>query len=302
MKVLLTMVVFCIAQIATAQTYSTELLEKANGGDIKAQRDLGYCLMYGKGIVKNRTKALFWTKKSADNGYAVAEQEMGSYYYYGEEVEKDMEKAVLWYTKAANHGNSEAQCNLGYCYLKGEGVPEDWKESVKWFLKAAEQNHPAAQCNLGICYGGGFGVQKDIALARSWFKKAVSNGDDDGLYLLGRSYAKEQENMDSMKEAVKYFQLSADKGNEKSKWNLPIAQMRLAQTYTRESNINWEKVFLLMKTVTENKDNVPVGAMRGIALLYETFDKYKDLSKSKYWKERAEEEVRANGNVSMQYK
>jgi TPR repeat protein len=96
--------------------------------------------------------------------------------FSGEGVIKDKSKAVQWFTKAAEQGNAQAQYNLGVCYLYGEGVIKDKSKAVQWFTKAAEQGDARAQYNLALCYAKGKGVVRDKAKASLWYTKAVKQG------------------------------------------------------------------------------------------------------------------------------
>ena len=95
-------------ETASAQ-YSSELLRRAQDGDVDAQ-------------------------------YSV-----GDAYYYGEGVEQDYAEAVKWYRLAAEQGNANAQYSLGYAYYNSEGVEQDFAETVKWWQMAAEQGHKVAE-------------------------------------------------------------------------------------------------------------------------------------------------------------
>ena len=53
-------------------------------------------------------KAVYWYKKSAEQGYTMAQYKLGYIYDYGQGVSKDLEKAVYWYKKAAENGDSAA--------------------------------------------------------------------------------------------------------------------------------------------------------------------------------------------------
>ena len=70
---------------------------------------------------------------------------LGECYFDGKGVAKDKSEAVKWYRKAAEQGDAEAQYKLGGCYLDGEGVARDKTEALKWWRKAAEQGHEEAR-------------------------------------------------------------------------------------------------------------------------------------------------------------
>ena len=69
-------------------------------------------------------------------------------YDNGEGVRQDKSEAVRWYRKAAEQGNANAQCNLGMAYQSGEGVRQDYEEARKWYRRAIEGGNEHAQTFL----------------------------------------------------------------------------------------------------------------------------------------------------------
>ena len=152
------------------------LWQKAQNGDVSAQKDLADKYYYGRGVKQDYTKAAIWYAKAAKKGNAYAQCFLGYCYKNGQGVEKNFTEAVKWYTKAAEKGFAPAQRNLGYCYEKGQGVEQNFTEAVKWYTKAAEKGDALAQYNLGICYEYGRGVEKNSTEAVKWYTKARKKG------------------------------------------------------------------------------------------------------------------------------
>ena len=148
--------------------------------DAEKQNDLGYKYQYGKGVKKDLTKAIYWYRKAAEQGYAMAQYNMGVCYANGRGVTQDYAEAVKWYRKAAEQGYADAQNNLGVCYYGGKGTKKDYQLAVFWFKRAAENGDAYAQNNLGECYRDGEGVEKDLTQARFWFKKSAEQGNKKG--------------------------------------------------------------------------------------------------------------------------
>ena len=65
-------------------------------------------------------------------------------YYTGNGVEKCDEMAVFWFKKSAEQGNAFAQYLLGSCLENGQGIAQDLDEAVLWYEKAAAQGHEGA--------------------------------------------------------------------------------------------------------------------------------------------------------------
>ena len=129
-----------LAGCSVASKAPTDLLRKANAGDVEAQWSLGWM------------------------------------YHHGEDVPVDNIEAVKWYRKAAERGHALAQWQLGFMHDQGTGVARDEEEAIKWWLKAAEQGHLIAQNKLGRRYFKGKGVtKKDYVAAYAWYSVAVND-------------------------------------------------------------------------------------------------------------------------------
>jgi TPR repeat protein len=57
--------------------------------------------------------------------YAKAQSNLGIAYAFGKGVLKDDKKAMYWYQKAADQGQAQTQFNLGVKYAFGKGVLKD---------------------------------------------------------------------------------------------------------------------------------------------------------------------------------
>ena len=92
----------------------------------------------------DHAKALYWSLKSAEQGYAPAQYLAGRIYYEGTGTPKDDVKAFLWMQKSAEQGHAPAQDFLGDMYLSGIGTAIDEVKALFWKRKAAEQGYPSA--------------------------------------------------------------------------------------------------------------------------------------------------------------
>jgi hypothetical protein len=127
-----------------------ELSAKAEGGDAKAQYNLG--MMYhnggGKAHPRDYEEAMKWLRLAADQGNVEAEDRVGLMYYLGEGVPQDYAEAVRWYKTAANKGNAHAQWQLVDMYQKGIGVPRDLEESKRWARLGQRPDHGVLRARL----------------------------------------------------------------------------------------------------------------------------------------------------------
>ena len=199
-------------------------LKAAEGGDTRAQYELGRCYEDGEGVAPDQSEAMKWYRRSAQGGYAPAQFILGYFHQGGHRLENNHDEVVRWYGKAADQGYAKAQYNLGCYYSAGQselgkvvprgptvwstiGIPENLDEAVKWYRKAAENGHARAQYFMGKSYHSGAGVPKDQVDAFKWWRKAAEQGHATSrfnlgvMYFLGRGTAKD------FSEAARWFNI-----------------------------------------------------------------------------------------------
>ena len=196
--------------------------KSAEQGYARGQNNVGHCYDLGIGIEKDSLQAVYWFRKAVEQGYAVAQYNLGVCYEFGNGVSKDFQQAVYWYRKSADQGYAAAQYNLGTCYYMGDGVSKDFQQAVYWWRKAAEQGDAAAQSNLGVCYENGDGVDKDIQQAVYWYRKAAEQGNAVAQYSLGVCYENGDGVDKDMQQAVYWYRKAAEQGNAAAHTNLRV--------------------------------------------------------------------------------
>lgn len=80
----------------------------------------------------------------ARQGYPLAECQIGYFYYEGLGVEKNLAKAVYWTRRAADNDDRDGQCNLAWFHEDGIGVELDVEQAMFWYRRAALQGHDLA--------------------------------------------------------------------------------------------------------------------------------------------------------------
>jgi TPR repeat protein len=236
-------ILLCVAnsllgeQAQTNRESFAEIKSKAEGGDAKAQYQLGY--YYGSDAVAWTNGALAvdtnswqlaaeWYRKAAEVGYAPAQCALGDCYAYGHGVPKDVDEALKWYRKSADQGNGAAQFELGLAYYQGTIVSQDLPEAMKWFRKAAEQNDlMQAEEQFGIMFRNGEGVMKDWYEAVKWYRKAAEQGSFMAQGVLGLAYTSGDGVPINYIEAYKWSNLALGNGDWLSKDNLQFLEQKM---------------------------------------------------------------------------
>ena len=109
-----------------------KLKEKADGGDVQSQLDLGYMFLYGtEGVNIDYKQALHYYDLAARSKSPVALNNMGSLYFNGIGTEVDYQKAIDYFDEAARLGSNDAAVNLAIIYLgdsKKNKTSSDWQK------------------------------------------------------------------------------------------------------------------------------------------------------------------------------
>lgn len=132
--------------------------------------------------------AIKYFEDAINIGYTEAKYWLGTMYDRGKGVSKDRNKALSLYREAADKGYAYAQHALGLKYEKGEGVNQDYKLAIEWYSKAAKEPQMfSAYHALAHMYKDGLGVEINMVKYYEWHELAAKYGDKDSISWL-RNY------------------------------------------------------------------------------------------------------------------
>eukprot|EP00271_Cylindrocystis_brebissonii_P011646 TRINITY_DN29544_c0_g1_i1.p1 TRINITY_DN29544_c0_g1~~TRINITY_DN29544_c0_g1_i1.p1 ORF type:complete len:338 (-),score=47.55 TRINITY_DN29544_c0_g1_i1:317-1213(-) len=140
------------------------------------QLQLGRPYMIGLGVEKDYAAALGLLSQAQAPRFSRDEAAcyLGILYFEGKGVPRNREKAVELFRQAAEAKIALAQYKLGFCLYQGKGIQQDLKEAVSWFMMAAHQGHADAQRMVGLCVAEGVGRLRDARVADVLFKAAAA--------------------------------------------------------------------------------------------------------------------------------
>ncbi|MEO1829143.1 MAG: tetratricopeptide repeat protein [Pseudomonas sp.] len=82
--------------------------EAANGGDLRAQFELGQLYYRGERVERNYASALNWLEKASIQGQPQAQYRLGMMHFQGEGVTRNLPQAYIILKMAAVNGSNEA--------------------------------------------------------------------------------------------------------------------------------------------------------------------------------------------------
>ena len=144
-------------------------------GSAEALAYCGYVLYHGgNGVEMDKPKALSYYKAAAEKGDRLGQL------FYGQCLLDDGNRtaALAWLEKSAEQGQLTAQLALGDLYY-GQNSGADSAGAVKWYKRAADQECPAAMNNLAYLWAE---QGKELDKALVWAGKAVSMEPENGAF------------------------------------------------------------------------------------------------------------------------
>ena len=182
--------------------------------DAVAQDTIGFMFLMGKGVRKDREKAVYWLKRAADNGSGSAMYHMGQMYDQGLcDTEPDLKNAVQWYRMGAEAGDMEAQFALGCIYSTPRIKYTNEREAAQMFLKAAEQGHAEAAYQIGMMSAYGQGVKRDPSVAVKWLERAAEGGFQQAMVDYANMSFEGQVIPKDLEKAAHWFTVAANRCN-----------------------------------------------------------------------------------------
>ncbi len=157
-----------------AQTYSTELEKKANGGDTEAMIQLGDA------------------------------------YFKGNGTKQDAKKAEKWYKNAIKKNNIKGYSKIAELYSTWDGLEKNPEKQEKWQLKAAEAGDP----EWANFYGNKYFDQKAYGKAGTYYETAIKGGATDCYGKLAFCQMINQKLFDALKTAEKIGANIKEKGSD----------------------------------------------------------------------------------------
>lgn len=224
-------VLFLVLAVSVYSVYGQNqelqnMINRANAGNPHSQNSLGlYYMQQG-----DKTNAIKWWTKAAEQNYSGACVNLGSHY-----LEEGCPKAKYWYLKGAALGDSLAFRGLGIYY---DRVEKDTESSLKWLKKGANAGDVNSQRILGFW----FYRQNDYSSAISYFTPAVEKGDKLSMKGIADAYY----NTKDYKNAIFWYNERAIQGDLECQ-----CQLSYMFTYGQGTDINHEEARYWLKRAAD---------------------------------------------------
>ncbi|XP_011608983.2 death ligand signal enhancer [Takifugu rubripes] len=153
-------------------------------GYSKAQFNVGVCYEKGRGVHKDREKALHHYWQAAAGGHRQAQYRHAKLILSsrGQQSAEELNTAISFLEQSATAGLIEAQICLASIYSQ-EPVRDESK-SIHYLKMAADSGDDRALLFLGQCYESGFGVRRNRRRATEYYKQAARAGNEQARSLV----------------------------------------------------------------------------------------------------------------------
>ncbi|XP_072163159.1 cytochrome c oxidase assembly factor 7A-like [Diadema setosum] len=172
-----------------------------------------------------------YQKSCDDFSHARGCSKIGAFYLYGKGVDRDREKALHYFTKGCEEGNTDACFGAGSVLLsskKGTNEAEEAQNRSRglgYLEGACKQDHAASCFNLSAIFIKGLsGVEKDMARAAHYSVRSCELGHMYGcvnasrMYAIGDGIAKDESLAAKFKEKAKELHTEAKETNRQLKF------------------------------------------------------------------------------------
>lgn len=258
----------------------------AEHGEYRAQRRLGDAFLKGElELEKSPEKAIEYYQQAANHNDSISLEMIGQCYEKRESVAESPEKAFYYYNLAAEvnlkEGDSSSIYTLARCYEQGRGTKKSLENAI-YYYKLAAENGCASYYKVGCCYQK-MGGKENAKRAATYFKLAIT--EKDPFYPIAQfeltSVFEKSFEPESVEEALKYYHLSADKGDS-------CAQFFIGNLYEWGKSVEHSKEESL-KYFKLSADQEYVPALIKLADHYYYSEEEKDYKKSyDYFKKAAD--------------
>ncbi|XP_070769459.1 death ligand signal enhancer [Enoplosus armatus] len=156
----------------------------AQQGYSKAQFNTGVCYEKGRGVCKDKKKALYYYQQAAVGGHRQAQYRYAKLLLTsrGHQSLEELNTAINFLEQAAADGLTKAQVCLASVYC--QELVRDRSKSVQYLKMAAASGDDTALLFLGQCFENGFGVQQNLRTAVEYYKRAARAGNKQAKSLL----------------------------------------------------------------------------------------------------------------------
>lgn len=165
----------------------------ADKGNVRGIERLADCYASGRGVPRNKYKAIEWFKTAANCQSTYAMYWLGNIYGFGidkNDSDRDIEEGIRWHKKAFDRGLKESKDEiekLRYSMIQladSYSEKEDYPNAVKWYKKFGESNLSHRQYGryhfaLAETYRYGLDVTQDLQEAIRYYLTAIEYDHDD---------------------------------------------------------------------------------------------------------------------------
>ena len=190
-----------------AQLSRSQLIPKADNGDVSSQRRLAEMYRYGLGGVTNVDESIYYYNMASESGDVEAKLALVDILTYTQGDIKNSQEIEILLQEAADSGLPLAQVKLG-SWLQLQG---DHEAALYWYTQAAEQEDLDGIYRLGSAHYDGIGTEQNFEEARKILAVAASGQYAPAETLLAEMLLEGQGGLPEERQAVQLLERASRK-------------------------------------------------------------------------------------------
>lgn len=206
----------------------SENLEKATAGDSRAQFNIAYLLLSGKGqhfgIAYDEKKAISLLVSANQASHVRASVLLGILSFWGRALKQDYAASKQYFLQDGQNSEPWSKALLGFIEEEGFASEANLAVALRHYRISADRGNGFAQFRLGRLHELGMVVKKDTAEAERYYKLSADRGFPEGQIALANLYANKGSGRFNLDKAVAWYQIAADNRS-------PAAKRELARLY-----------------------------------------------------------------------
>ncbi len=212
------------AQLKAGNVKDAQILIKqaADAGYVRAYYQLGLMASLGQGMDLSLEQANIFFKLAADKGDPMGLLAYGRNLVKGIGIKANPKQGMELLKRAAEMGSTEALDEMASLYLYGGALKANPKRAAQFLDASVTRNvkrrslakgaafagHPNAPTDIGAIYFNGNGVPKDLRQAIKWYELGADRGNEGGASDLSWIYAQGPGDLRNPMKAVWYTSLA----------------------------------------------------------------------------------------------
>ncbi len=177
-----------LLKLTTEQSFIDLLNKSMEKGDLEAIYVWSAIIALNYNNKFTEDQSIDFLNKASEKGHIQSMIELGLCYYNGRGVAKERDKALLLWNKAGTYECEDARTRIAFNNILNNDKNSNLKTDYDYIMNACENGSLLAQIALGYCYERGIVVKENKSEADKYYRDAARRGSEIAMNSLKRLY------------------------------------------------------------------------------------------------------------------